>query len=101
MRWSTADHAWTARRSPQPTRLSSSRCSRLEPHRSTPAARLAGYFHIPSIAHYLIVHPSKRLVTHHRRTGKTIETTIVASGELRLDPPGITITLADIYDDPS
>jgi Uma2 family endonuclease len=61
-------------------------------------AKLAGYFQAPSIAHYLIVHPAKRVVIHHRRAGSTIETRIIVGGEIDLDPPGIRITVEDFYE---
>jgi len=60
-------------------------------------AKLAGYFLVPSIAHYLIVHPTKRTVIHHRRSGAGIETRIVVSRTIALDPPGIVITIEEIY----
>ena len=61
--------------------------------------KLADYFRIPSITHYLIVHPTKRVVIHHRRTfdGEKIETAIVGSGHIRLDPPGFVLKLDDFY----
>ena len=59
--------------------------------------KLAGYFRVPSIAHYLIVHPTRRTVTHHRRVGPTIETMILVNGPVLLDPPGIVITVAELY----
>jgi Uma2 family endonuclease len=61
-------------------------------------AKLAGYFTVPSITHYLIVHPTRRTVIHHRRTGDRIETRILASGPIEMDPPGITITVEEIYE---
>ena len=60
--------------------------------------KLAGYFQPPSVAHYLIVHPTKRLVVHHRRMAGAIQTRIVASGAVELDPPGIGITVEELYD---
>jgi Uma2 family endonuclease len=64
---------------------------------SDTGAKLAGYFQVPSVAHYLIVHPTKRVVTHHRRTADGIDTRIIVAGEIVMDPPGITITLEEIY----
>jgi Uma2 family endonuclease len=61
-------------------------------------AKLAGYFKVPSIIHYLIVHPTKRMVIHHRRNGDAIETRIIASGPIVMDKPGITITVEELYD---
>ncbi len=60
-------------------------------------AKLADYFLVPSIAHYLIVHPTRRTVTHHRRTGDGIDTRIVVAGPIALDPPGLVITVEEIY----
>jgi Uma2 family endonuclease len=61
-------------------------------------AKLEGYFKLPSIAHYLIVHPTRRSVIHHRRNGSAIETRIIVGGPIEMDPPGIAITLDDIYE---
>ena len=60
--------------------------------------KLAGYFRVPSVAHYLIVHPTKRIVTHHRRHGASIETLVVVGGPITMDPPGISITVEELYD---
>ena len=49
--------------------------------------KLAGYFRVPSIRHYLIVHPRRREVIHHERKGDRIETRIVTSGQITMDPP--------------
>lgn len=61
--------------------------------------KLADYFRVPSVAHYLIVHPTRRTVTHHRRAGVGINTLVVVSGPITLDPPGIVITVEEIYGD--
>jgi Uma2 family endonuclease len=62
------------------------------------SAKLAGYFRVPSVAHYLIVDPNKPLVLHHaRREGDMILTHIVTQGTTELDPPGLAVALADIY----
>jgi Uma2 family endonuclease len=61
-------------------------------------AKLEGYFKVPSIAHYLIVHPIKPTVIHHRRNGDAIDTRIFASGPIVMDPPGITITVEELYE---
>jgi Uma2 family endonuclease len=61
-------------------------------------AKLADYFRVPSIRHYLIARTDRPTVIHHRRDdGDTIETRIVTAGALHLDPPGITLDLARIY----
>jgi Uma2 family endonuclease len=60
-------------------------------------AKLAGYFLLPSVAHYLIVHPTRRTVIHHRRSGEGIDTRIIVNGPIKMDPPGIVITVEEIY----
>ena len=47
--------------------------------------------------HYLIVHPTRRVVTHHRRRGDSIETLIVVNGPITMDPPGIVVTVDELY----
>ncbi len=60
--------------------------------------KLAGYFSLPSIAHYLIVDPERRTVIHHRREeGDLIETRILTSGPLRLDPPGLDLAAEELF----
>ncbi len=48
------------------------------------------------IAHYLFIHPTRRSITHHRRTGAAT-TTIHVNGPITLDPPGLTITVEEVY----
>jgi Uma2 family endonuclease len=62
------------------------------------SAKLAGYFRLASVAHYLIVDPTEPLIVHHARgTDGTIVTRIVTEGGIALDPPGLEIALSDIY----
>jgi len=62
------------------------------------AAKLAGYFNLPSILHYLIIDPDKRLVIHHGRGGgEAINTRIVRDQTLNLDPPGLQIDLRGLF----
>lgn len=62
------------------------------------SAKLADYFRLPSIAHYLIVDPEKPRIVHHARSaGDAILTRIVTAGGITLDPPGITFTMDDVY----
>ena len=61
--------------------------------------KLADYFLVPSVAHYLIVHPIRRMVTHHRRTGASIDTLVVVNGPITMDPPGIVVTVEELYGD--
>lgn len=59
--------------------------------------KLAGYFMVPSVMHYLIVHPTKRVVTHHRRVGNQVETLPVVNGPISLGPPGIAVEVEAFY----
>ncbi|MCJ2014249.1 Uma2 family endonuclease [Methylobacterium sp. J-076] len=61
-------------------------------------AKLRGYFRVPSIAHYLILYPDNRLVVHHARgTDDAVATRMISEGTLPLDPPGLTISVADLF----
>ena len=62
------------------------------------SAKLAGYLRLPSIRHYLIVDPDRRLVLHHARgEGNLIATRIVSEGALVLHPPGIELAVDDLF----
>jgi Uma2 family endonuclease len=61
------------------------------------AFKLKEYFRLPELRHYLIVWADKQQIVHHHRGDDSgIETRIVTGGEIRLDPPGITITVENI-----
>jgi Uma2 family endonuclease len=60
--------------------------------------KLAGYFRVPSVAHYLIVDPDQPLIIHHARGNQDmILTHIVREGTIKLDPPGLELALGDVY----
>ncbi len=60
--------------------------------------KFTDYFRVPSIQHYLIVDLDRRHLLHHKRGGAgTIVTAILKEGALRLNPPGIEISLAGIF----
>ena len=62
------------------------------------SAKLAGYFRLPSVAHYLIVDPARPMVLHHARgSGDTILTRVVTQGTIMLDPPGFSIEIDSFY----
>jgi len=61
--------------------------------------KLAGYFRVPSVMHYLVVSARRRQVVHHRRTGDSIVSAVVTEGDIALDPPGISISIDVIYRD--
>lgn len=60
--------------------------------------KLAGYFRLPSIHHYLILDPRQRLVVHHARDGADIRTRILSGGAMQPDPPGIALPLDGLFD---
>ncbi len=63
-------------------------------------AKLAGYFQLPSVRHYLIVNGDSRRVIHHRRDDEgAITTDIVSAGSTDLEPPGLTIEIDDVFSD--
>lgn len=62
------------------------------------SAKLAGYFSLPSVEHYLIVDPEKPLAVHHaRKSHDEIATRIINAGPIHLDPPGIEVRVEDFY----
>jgi Uma2 family endonuclease len=59
--------------------------------------KLVEYFSVPSIHHYLIVNPTKKVVIHHARgQGGDISTRIASAGEIGLTPPGMTVPVAEL-----
>src|SRR3954451_16231743 len=64
------------------------------------ATKLRAYFKLPSVQHYLIVWPDEQRIVRHARTADDqVATQIFASGAIRLDPPGITMTVEEFYVD--
>jgi Uma2 family endonuclease len=58
-------------------------------------AKLAEYFSVASIQHYLIIDPNKPVVIHHARAQDgAIETRILTSGDVNLSPPGMKVPVA-------
>lgn len=63
--------------------------------------KLVEYFGVPSIRHYLIIKPEKNAVIHHARSDAgEIKTRILSDGELRFDPPGISILVKPLLASP-
>lgn len=63
------------------------------------SAKLEGYFALPSILHYIIADPDRpMLIVHSRGSGSTFSTTLVSdpAAILRLDPPGLSVALAEV-----
>jgi Uma2 family endonuclease len=61
---------------------------------SDTSAKLIGYFKLPSVAHYLIVDPDDRTITHHTRDGVP---EVRHDGTVRLDPPGLSVLVEDLF----
>jgi Uma2 family endonuclease len=61
---------------------------------SDTSAKLIGYFKLASVAHYLVLNPDTRQLSHHARGRAPIT---LASGLLRLDPPGIEVAVTDLF----
>lgn len=59
--------------------------------------KLADYFRLASVRHYLLVRPARPEIIHHRREGDRIETLIIREGFVDLDPPGIWLSLRELY----
>jgi Uma2 family endonuclease len=64
------------------------------------ADKLADYFKVATIQHYLIVRARRHEVILHSRAGSEIISRVINIGSIVLDPPGITIDLADLYPAP-
>lgn len=58
------------------------------------SAKLIGYFKVPSVMHYLVLDPLARSVTHHARNRVAA---VFTEGQLRLDPPGLDLAVADLF----
>jgi len=60
--------------------------------------KLAAYFSLPSVMHYLILNPETHRGVHHKRgQGDLIETRLLREGLLRLDPPGIEVESRELF----
>jgi len=63
--------------------------------------KLSGYFSLPSVEHYLILDPERRVVIHHKRgQGDAIETRVLTSGVARLEPPGFEVAVEALFPAP-
>ena len=62
------------------------------------STKLANYFTVPNLAHYLVVNTTKRIVSHYTRgvDGQPVMKT-VSAGEITLDPPGLTLRIDEFF----
>lgn len=64
-------------------------------------AKLADYFRLPSVHHYVLVRTDSRQAIHHIRDDRSaIKTLIVNEGVLRFDPPGVEVPLESLFHSP-
>ena len=64
------------------------------------ATKLRAYFKLHSVQHYLIVWPEEqRIFRHSRMPDDKVATQVFVSGGIRLDPPGIIVTVEEFYAD--
>ncbi len=62
--------------------------------------KLRDYFRVPSLQHYLVVWPeTPRIVRHSRLPNGDVATEVFTSGQIVLDPPGLTLAFDDFYTD--
>lgn len=62
--------------------------------------KLADYFKVASIVHYLVVPPRDRTLIHHRRDGTSIRTMVLSEGDtLVLEPPGLQLPIRGLWPD--
>jgi Uma2 family endonuclease len=60
--------------------------------------KLDGYFSLPSVEHYLILDPDRRVMIHHKRgLAGAIETRILRDGLVLLNPPGLEAEVAAFF----
>ena len=60
--------------------------------------KLSGYFSLPSVQHYPILDPDRRVVIHHKRgASDAIETRVLTDGLARLDPPGFEVAVEALF----
>ena len=59
--------------------------------------KLADYFRVPSIQHYLILRARRPEIIHHSRMGNEVVSRVVNIGSIVLDPPGISIDVGEVY----
>jgi Uma2 family endonuclease len=60
--------------------------------------KLEAYLSLPSLAHYLILDPVRRVVIHHaRQDGACAATRLCHTGSLRLDPPSLELAVEELF----
>ena len=57
------------------------------------------YFNLDSVYHYLVIFPRDRKIVHHSRQGDGVASRILTTGEIKLAPPGITLSADFLLDE--
>lgn len=61
-------------------------------------AKLADYFRVPGLCHYLIVDLGRRRIVHYsRQADEVITVAILQDGEIALDPPGLSLAVSSLF----
>jgi Uma2 family endonuclease len=61
--------------------------------------KLADYFRVPGLIHYLVIDLGRRHAVHYRRLADgTFTHAIVRDGEILFDPPGIVVAVASLFE---
>jgi Uma2 family endonuclease len=61
--------------------------------------KLADYFRVPGLSHYLVIDLGRRHVVHYRRDREGVVTVAIAQdGDIALNPPGISVAVASLFD---
>jgi Uma2 family endonuclease len=55
--------------------------------------KLADYFRVPSLRHYVIVDLGRQHVVHYRKQDGTVTVVVMTEGEIAFDPPGISVAV--------
>jgi Uma2 family endonuclease len=60
--------------------------------------KLADYFRVPRVSHYLVVDLRRRHILHYRRQSDgVVAMTVMTDGEIACEPPGITVPVANFF----
>lgn len=63
--------------------------------------KLAEYFRLASLHHYVILDIERRAVIHHKRAGTDlINTSVLRQGAITLEPPGLTLAIDALLGEP-
>jgi Uma2 family endonuclease len=61
-------------------------------------SKLIGYFQLDSLVHYLLIDPVELTVEHHQRRDGEITKRTLMEGTLELNPPGLKVEVADLFE---